>query len=77
VCHAGTEQSRWSKTEALQIDQNQCLHLKGYYGFDQPKRGGASGLSRASRLSVVITLPSNERRRGYDSAGTGILHAHL
>jgi hypothetical protein len=45
----------------LQIDQNQCLHLKGYYGFDQPKRGGANGLSRASRPSVIITLPGNER----------------
>jgi hypothetical protein len=38
VCHAGTEQSRWNETEALQIDQNQCRHLKGYYGFDQSKR---------------------------------------
>jgi Family of unknown function (DUF6455) len=54
VCHAGTEQSRWSETEALQIDQNQCRHLKGYYGFDQPKSvAGAGGVSRVRRPSVI------------------------
>jgi len=37
VCHAETEQSRWSKAEELQIDQNQCRRLKDYYSFDHPK----------------------------------------
>jgi hypothetical protein len=37
VCHAGTEQSRWSEAEELQIDQNQCRCLKDYYGFDRSK----------------------------------------
>jgi hypothetical protein len=50
VCHARKEQSRCSKAEELQIDQNQCRRLKGYYGFDHPKSVAepATDLSRAS-----------------------------
>jgi hypothetical protein len=45
-------------------------HLKGYYGFDHAKSATVGGLSQASRLFVIITLPGNARGRGYDSSGT-------
>jgi hypothetical protein len=40
------------RRSAVQIDQNQCRRLKGYYGFDQPKSvAGAGGFT--SRPSVI------------------------
>jgi hypothetical protein len=72
VCHAGPEQSRWSKAEELQIDQNQCRRLKDYYGFDHPKSvaepaasaeqayGSLSSLCRATRGGEVMTAPVSE-----------------
>jgi hypothetical protein len=38
-----------------------------------PNVGVAGGFS----LAIIIILPGNARRRGYDSAGTRILDAHL
>ena len=70
VCHAGTEQSRWSEAEELRIDQNQCRRLKDYYGFEHPKcwvpgyhsRASLCLLSfhRATRRGEVMTAPVPE-----------------
>jgi hypothetical protein len=76
LCHAGTEQSRWSKAEELRIDQDQCRRLKDYYGFDHPKCWG-SRLPQPSKPLFIVILPGNAQRRGYDSAGTRILDTHL
>ena len=71
-------QSRWSKAKELQIDPNQCRHLKGYYGIDQLKSvAGVAGIEPSKLTVCYHTLPGNQRRRGYDSAGTGILDTHL
>ena len=72
MCHAGPGQSRWSKAEELQIDQDQCRRLKDYYGFDRPKSVAEpaasaeqaycslSSLYRATRGGEVMTVPVSE-----------------
>ena len=64
------------QAEELQIDQNQCRRLKGYYGFDHLK----SVAEPAQPIKPTVCYRNsagNARRRGYDSAATGILDAHL
>jgi len=56
VCHAGTEQSRWSRAEELRIDQNQCRRLKDYYGFEHPTCWG-SRLPQPSKPLFIIIPP--------------------
>ena len=72
VCHAGTEQSRWSKAEELRFDQNQCRRLKDSYVVDHPRCWEAGGLSRAI---LLIILPDGGG--GDESTSTQILDTHL
>jgi hypothetical protein len=53
-----------SKAKSCVLIKINAWHLKGYYGVT------VGGLSQASRLFVIITLPGNARRRDYYSAGT-------
>jgi hypothetical protein len=60
------------QAKELQIDQNQCRHLKGYYGFDRPKSVAEPAVLTESQPSFWQRSGSDERPAPWPSLD----HAH-
>src|SRR6516225_3952920 len=75
VCHTGTAQSRWSKIEELQIDQNQCRHLGCFLPTRYTKHfklRGCRGLTQSgSRVPNLVRCTPRLFRLDQDQGGQG------